>query len=419
MRRSWSSRVTILVAPVVALGVAAGCSGSELDDTPATSVAATSTTVAVRSSDGVLSIGVYLPRTGPGASLGQGMIDAIDVAARAIDEAGGVLGHEVVITIADEAGPTGLDELLAAGVDAIIGPASSTVALSQLARIVQPASGVVACSPTASALALDGYPDNKLFFRTVASDSLLMRALTLRVARTGEESVAVGYLDDPYGRGLVGAFASEADQRDAFEIIDRVPFSADKDDLSDEAAALLAGDPGVVVVLGDADDGARLLAALDVASAGNPPQIMVNDAIRSARTAVQLLSPTFRERLSGVSVVSTSAVEGGPTAPFAANAADCLNLIALAAVQGGSDAPKDLQANIAAVSAEGSVCTSFADCASRLAQNLRIDYNGLSGSVELSPTTGDLVRAWFEVFEFDAEGVDNQAAGIGDFEVSA
>ena len=40
---------------------------------------------------------------------------------------------------------------LDAGVDAIIGPASSNVALSQLGAAVDPNAGVVVCSPTATA----------------------------------------------------------------------------------------------------------------------------------------------------------------------------------------------------------------------------------------------------------------------------
>ena len=124
-----------------------------------------------------------------------------------------MLGRPVDLKVVDESAGTGLDELLTAGVDAIVGPASSTVALSQLADAVLPVTGVVTCSPSATALALDDYPDNKLFFRTVPSDSLEMVAIERRVERTGVETVAVGYLDDPYGRGLKDAFVEEVGER--------------------------------------------------------------------------------------------------------------------------------------------------------------------------------------------------------------
>ena len=93
----------------------------------------------------------------------------------------GVLGKDVVLEIVDEGGGTGPDELLASGVDAIVGPASSRVALAQLSSIVQPETGVVTCSPTATALALDDFPDNGFFFRTAPSDSLQMAAIARSV----------------------------------------------------------------------------------------------------------------------------------------------------------------------------------------------------------------------------------------------
>ena len=323
---------------------------------------------------------------------------------------GAVLGNRVDLKVADESAGTGLDELLADGVDAIVGPASSTVALSQLAEAVNPATGVVTCSPSATALALDTYPDDsKLFFRTVPSDTLEMVAIERRVERTGVETVAVGYLDDPYGRGLKDAFVEEIGERNEVSLRATVGFNADQEDLTGIAQKLLTDGPGVIVVLGDADDGTRLLQAIDVATSGiAPPEVVVNDAIRDGRQAIQSLSSEFRARLSGVAPVATTMVDGGPDGFFTANAVDCVNLIALAAIQAGSDDPGEIKKNMASVSAGGQVCTEFADCAQRLAGGLSIDYTGYSGDVELSTTTGERTRAWFEAFGFDAEGVDQR-----------
>ena len=61
---------------------------------------------------------------------------------------------------------------------------------------------------------------------------------------------------------------------------------------------------------------------------------------------------------------------------------------------------------MASASVGGRGCVSFADCVEKLGADLQIDYNGQTGSVELSTTTGDLTRAWFEVFAVDEAGVD-------------
>ena len=391
-----------------ALAVTA-CSGDDQQSTTTTStIAPTTTTISPRPADGTLSIGAFLPRTGPGAALGGPMISAVESAVGQINVAGGVLGQRVELKVEDESAGTGLDELLAAGVDAIVGPASSTVALSQLGDALLPVTGVVTCSPTATALALDAYPDNKLFFRTVPSDSLEMVAIERRVERTGVDTVAVGYLDDPYGRGLKDAFVQEIDERGLVTAQTPIGFEADQEELDGVAEELVAGGAEVIVVLGDADDGTRLLQAIDVATADiTPPQVMVNDAIRDGRQAIQALTPGFRARLSGVGPVATTIVDGGPEGFFTANAFDCVNLIALAAIQAGSDDPGEITKNMASVSVGGQVCTDFADCAGRLAGGLSIDYSGYSGDVELSTTTGERTRAWFEAFGFDEEGVDH------------
>lgn len=377
------------------------CTGGDDDVlTPTTSVATTTTTVVEREADGRLVIGAYLPQTGPGASLGNPMISAIREAVAHINTEGGVLGNDVELLVQDEGAPSGPSALLDEGVDAIIGPASSRNALSQLASIVQPNTGVVTCSPTASALALDGFPDNGFFFRTVPSDSLQMVAIARRAERTGVPSVAIAYLDDPYGRGLRDALLGEI-ERGRQDLTAAVAFGADQEDLADPVALLLEDDPGVVIVLGDADDGGRMLSALDAATPDDLTQVIVNDAIRTA-ASIQQLSPGFRSRLTGIAPLAATELNGF----FAAHAVDCVNLIALAAIEAESDAPDDMSTWMAPASGGGRQCTTFEDCVALIEQGLQIDYNGLSGPIELSSTTGDPTRASFVEFGFDADGTE-------------
>jgi branched-chain amino acid transport system substrate-binding protein len=382
------------------------CTGGDDDVAPSTTLgSATTTTIATRADDGVLSIGIYLPRTGDGAQLGVPMIAAAQDAIESINRAGGVLGHAIEVEIADEGAGTGPNQLLSLGVDAIIGPASSTVALSQLRNVIDETNGVVTCSPTATAKALDAYPDGGFFFRTVPSDSLQMRAIGRRAQRTGAETVAVAYLDDPYGRGLAESFVDDVEGR-PLEVVAQEGFGLfGQDDLSGTAAALLADNPGVIVVLGDAGDGSRLLAALDAAT-DNPPQIIINDSIRSAVPAIRELSDRFRANLTGVAPLARSQTAEGPDGFFTAHAVDCVNLIALAAVTADSDVPNLIRRNMAAVSTGGRECTSFEACEVLIERGLQIDYDGLSGSVNLSTTTGDPDSATFIAFGFDASGAE-------------
>lgn len=395
-----------LVAAGAAVALATACTGDDGGAGP-TTPSTTTTTVPIRVNDGVLTIGAYLPRTGPGAVLGEPMIDAIVQAVRDINAADGVLGEDVVLRLFDENSGVSMGELVLAGdLDAIVGPASSNVALSQLDEVVQPGTGVVTCSPTASALALDDFPDNGYFFRTVASDSFLMSAMARRVSATGVGSVAVAYLDDLYGRELFETFRAEAATRGVGISAD-VPFSPDDEDLRPVVTEVRASASSIIVVLADADDGTRLLAELDTLTSFDdaPPSVMVNEAVRDGRQTIETLSESFRSRLTGVAPRATAQAAEFPGL-FTANAVDCVNLIALAAVQAGSDAPRDVQGQMAAVSDGGASCVSFADCVVLMSQGLQVNYNGLSGPVKLSSTSGDLETAWFEPFTFTAEGTD-------------
>ena len=386
----------------------AACTGGDDDSTVATTSPSTTTTTTIaRQDDGQLVIGIYLPVTGSGSELGQPMIAAVEDAVQMINDAGGVLGNDVEVISSDEGAGTGPGELLSAGVDAIVGPASSLTALSQLAPAVDANTGVVVCSPSATSLLLDNYPDNTFLFRTAPSDSLQMAAIARQVQRTGARSVAVGYLDDPYGRGLLDAFLEEAEAR-RLAVAGAVGFSGDQTDLSGSANEVLNLDAGVIVVLGDSDDGGRLLAALDTTGEASP-SIIVNDAIRQARQTIQSLSSGFRSRLTGVAPLAHGTGDAATEGFFTAHAVDCVNLIALSVLSAGTDAPRTFRTNMAGVSADGRSCSTFETCGSLLEQGLNIDYDGASGSAELANATGDPVQARFESFEFDADGAETRS----------
>lgn len=397
----------LAVVGLVAIGVvvtACGDSAPPATETPVT--VPTTTAPDSRVADGVLHIGVFLPGTGPGARLGQPMIDAVGAAVTSIDAAGGVLGRPVATTYVDEETAVGFGPLLQAGVDAIIGPASSRVALASLSEAVN--AGVLVCTPSATALGLDDFPDQGLLFRTVGSDALQMAALARTAARTGSGSVAVVYLDDPYGRGLLDAFRTAVDNRSTISIAAEIPFAADDPDLLDEAAASVTAGAGIIAVLGDADDGGRMLTALDraileAADEVEAPFIIVNDSLRDAGDVIAGLADETRSSIIGVAPRSIIPSVDEPAGFFATNAHDCAMLIALAAAQAGSDRPTTIADQMASVSSGGRLCSGFAECVSLMNEGLQIDYNGLSGGVDLT-STGDLSRAWFREFRFDAEG---------------
>jgi branched-chain amino acid transport system substrate-binding protein len=401
-----------IVAVVALTTVLIACSSD--DDSLVDDTVADTTTTTVRpevTGDGRLVIGALLPLTD--TLLGRPMAEAVELAVGRINTAGGVLDQRVQLIVADEGSSTAtasasIQTLLDRDVDAVIGPASSLITLSTLDEMVS--AGKVVCSPTASALALDGFPDDDLFFRTVPSDSMQARAIAAASDQTGAQRVTIVYVDDAYGRPFADAVeASLADE--SITTVERISFSADDDNLSDEAAMVADSDTQVMVLLAGGEDGTRFLEALDDNDTSGLATIVVNDALRNptAPQRIQGLDPELRGKIVGLAPQADS---GDPTAPFdppglfAANAYDCANLIALAAVRADSDAPRDIARQLAQVSVSGSACGTFAECVDTISSGLQIDYNGPSGVTDLLIRTGDPSRATFDRFVFDESGRD-------------
>jgi branched-chain amino acid transport system substrate-binding protein len=405
------STVGLAVSAIVAV-LLASCTGDDEVQVDGSVADTTTTTVPARETgDGRLVIGALLPLAD--TLLGEPMAAAVRTAVDRINEAGGVLDDRVEVIFADEGSSiatatASIQTLLDRDVDAIIGPASSLTALSTLDDIIS--SGKVVCSPTATALALDEFPDEGLFFRTAPSDSLQARAIATAVDQTGAQRVAIVNVDDAYGRPFADAVEASLASQAASSVV-RVAFTADDDNVSDEVALLASSDIQVLVLLADGNDGTRFLEALDDVDTSGLATIVVNDALRNptAPQRIQALDPELRSKIIGFAPQADS---GDPDAPFdppglfAANAYDCANLIALAAVRSGSDAPLDIAGQIAQISVSGSVCETFAQCVDTVDAGLEIDYNGPSGVTDLLVRTGDPARAVFDRFRFDESGRD-------------
>ncbi|CAN5790247.1 hypothetical protein BH18ACT2_BH18ACT2_08420 [soil metagenome] len=404
-------RVLIAALPLI---VAGACTGDdETGGTTPSPPVVTAGTDAPRVDDGVLRVGVMAPMTGDGAAIGQSVFAATDAAVAQINAAGGVGGTDVELVPQDEgttlaAAGDAVEALLGTDVDAVIGPTSSVVALGALGDLL--AGGVMACSPTATAQALDEYPGSDRFFRTVPSDTLQAAAIAELAEQTGAPTVAVAFLDDTYGRPLARSTIAALQGRQlAVEVI--VPFSSGDEDLAAQATELAESGVGVVVIIGDADEGTRMLSALgEIAGRfedGALPDVVVNGAMRTPASPALLesLRPQLREQVRGVAPLARPLSAEEAPGLFGTNAVDCLNLIALAAEQAGSDDPVVMAERITEVSSTGVACADFAECVELLGDDRNIDYEGRRGGLDLG-ADGDPARAVFEVFSFDENGID-------------
>ena len=163
-----------------------------------------------------------------------------------------------------------------------------------------------------------------------------------------------------------------------------------------------------MVVLAGSDDGTAFLEALTKTNFGSLIDVIVNDQFRNPAEAqrIEALDPSLRDRVRGVAPQAQSTDKDRPFDPpglFAANAFDCVNLIALAVNLVGTDDPSVFATQIPALTTRGRVCRSFDECKRLLDESLNINYNGPDGITELL-VVGRPARARFDVFAFDETG---------------
>lgn len=403
------------------LCVTACSAGDDAAPAPTTSPSGAATTRPPdrAGADGILTLGVLLPRSGPGGGLGQAQIEVIQAAVRAINEGGGVLGQPIGLIVRDEGtdrsnAETAVATMVTEGADAIIGPGSSNIAVAVAPTIVN--AGVMACSPLATSLLLSDLPDDGLFVRTIPGDDLQAEAIARSIDGTGLREVSLVLPDDIYGRTFGAAVRDQLERR-GLAVVRELSYSATAGDFGDVAAEVAADEPPVVALIASSDNGVRLVAAIDDAWVSpEPPLIVVNDSMRAAD--VTPLVSADSDVLSLVSGVSLQPFGGAidirallglasdqPTPAFAAAAVDCVNLLALTARQADGDNPIAMARLVQSTTTGGIGCVSYATCAALLDQGRDISYDGPTGLLSIDER-GDPNVGEFLAFAFDTDGRD-------------
>lgn len=434
MRDKHWLRLFAVVAVLALLVAACGGGGGDTTTTTAeaggedttTTTAADTTTTAGDNGDmaeGPLTIGTLLPETGDLAFLGPPEIAGARLAVEDINAAGGVLGQDVVLiegdsgdTSTDIANQT-VDRLLAEGVHAIVGAASSAVSLTVIDKIV--GAGVIQFSPANTSAAFTTYDDQGLYFRTAPSDIIQGRVLAQQVAEQGNTTACVIYRQESYGEGLANSF------RENYEglggtVSAFIAYAPDTTNFDAEVDQLVEADCEAIVVVSFAE-GAQLLVTMHERGIGptqgknvwgvdgnigglgkEVPDPSILAGMKGTEPSVDLTTiQDFLDRMD-------EAVEGGVGGVYAygAETYDAIIIIALAAEVAGTVEPTAIAAEINGVTKEGTKCTTFAECKELIAAGEDIDYDGLGGPYEFGDA-GEPTAASYRIATYDGGETPN------------
>ncbi len=404
--RPWRAATALAAASLMLTACGSGSSSNESDSGSSAPKA---------KGDGTLTVGTLLPQTGDLAFLGPPEFAGVQTAIDDINAAGGVLGKDVVQRKADSGDGTPdiagaqTDKLLDANADVVIGAASSSVSLSVIDKIT--GAGVVQFSPANTSPALDDpKTDPKdLYFRTAPSDVLQGAVMANTVIGDGKNNVAILARQDSYGE-LLASQVEKGIKAGGGNIATKQLYSADAQNFTAEVNKVASTKPDALVLIAF-DETKKLIPQL-IAKGVGPKDIQIyfvdgNTAdyskdfpkgtlkgVKATYPGAELTSD-FKARLLKTDPKLTSFTYGPESY-------DATVLTALAAVEAKSDDATTFAPDIIKVSTDGTECTSFKECADLLAKGEDIDYQGVSGPVDLGKT-GSPTKATIGIFQYQAD----------------
>jgi peptidoglycan hydrolase-like protein with peptidoglycan-binding domain/ABC-type branched-subunit amino acid transport system substrate-binding protein len=396
------SRMRSLVGVVVvgAVVLLAACTGDD-DSAPTTTEPATTSTdegtATAEPEPAAYVFGFLAPGPGQLDALTAGQAEALDLAVKDINAAGGMLGGQVASVRRDESLDTPIDADLDALADvhanAVLGPVGSASAVELVPLLAERQQ--LACSASATAASVTANAGASTFFRTALGDDAATPVIAGRIMTPKDEetpppaTISVLGRDDTFGTELVGELAGQLTARGATVTTNLYP--SYRQEFQEEVDAIVAAPPDRVVLAGYGEGPSIVRRLVD---SGYPVEHIVGLDGMATPDVAELAFDDDPTRASGLTVIAqsgdkaftkrlTSALQPGQTPLYGAQMYDCAITIALAALAAGSADPVQVGGQIQAVTSGGRTCSTFAHCAELLAAGEDIDYTGSSGPLDI------------------------------------
>ncbi len=427
----------LLVGALVALVavVAIACGDDDDDDTPTDTPAETTTppTAApavceagpgVTGTGDALKIGVLVPFTGALATFGPEYENAARLAAKCINDAGGVNGGTVEIVTGDTgtAAEVGVSEATRLvdieSVVGIVGAASSAVSLAVAESVTGPGQ-VVQISPASTSPALSAAADDDFLFRTPISDAAQGVLLAQLIADDlGYTSVCAMYVNNAYGEGLLDSFTTAYEDGGGSVTASVAHDDAQAISYTAQLEQCTSGDPEALVAI-SYPVGQATVYLREALEGSIIDEFVFVDGTRDDEmftelgwenfdgmqgTAPGALTTDFGDAFDDLYVAEFGAIYQTPFVREAYDATVAI-VLAAAAAESNTDAVAIRDALRGVANAPGDVygpgASDLAAAVVAAAAGTDIDYNGASGSVDFD-ANGDITFGAIEIWEVDA-----------------
>lgn len=401
-------RRTLFVAMVLVLAliVSVGC-GQRAADTPAV---------------GPIKIGILMPLTGDLGFLGGAMADSGKLAVKQINEAGGILGQQVEVIIADTqtdpvAAREAMDKLVNVDrVAIVVGAAGSTNSFAALE--VAMAGQVAMISPSSTSPRFTTHDDGGYFHRTAPSDALQGAVMAQLAYNDGHRKAATLALNNDYGQAFIEVFVESFRARGG-EVVEQVLYDPQGTTFTSEVNRIGASGADVVILVGYPETGAAILREAYQQGALDKMEFLLSEGLQDNELAnlvgKDASGKFIIEGLRGTAPMATGplrdsffaafAAEYGqePAGPFDAHTYDAA-IIALLAVEkaGSTNGPAVRDAIRQVSSPPGTQTSDIAEALRMIRAGQDVDFDGASGTLNMSEV-GDVLSD-YELWTIDAEG---------------
>lgn len=345
-------------------------------------------------------LGALLPMTGSLQSYGEPCLSGIKLAQQQINEAGGVLGSELQISVGDtqtkpQPGIDAAQKLVSLqGVSGIVGALSSGVSIP-VARSVSSKEKAPQISPASTSPVITGLQDNDFMFRSVPSDALQGVAMAQVVANQSDfTNTAILYVNNDYGEGLADNF-KKAYEKKGGKVSASLAYEPGKASYRGELSQAAAEGAKALVLIGYPKNGVTILRqALEegyfqdfVYSDGlKAPEIIEAIGAKYLNGSFGTAPQAVKDTDSAQKYLSAYKDEYGevPPKPFIDTSYDATFVLALAVEKAGSTDSVEVRDALRAVAnppGEKILAGEWEKARRLLEQGKDINYTGASGSI--------------------------------------
>ncbi|MGB7570588.1 MAG: ABC transporter substrate-binding protein [Methanothrix sp.] len=353
-------------------------------------------------SEGDIKIGVMQSLTGDLGSYGGPMSDAIKLAAKEINDNGGLLGRKLVLLIEDDqtnnvAAVDAANKLVKVDrVPAIVGATGSGQSMSVID--ITTGSGVLQISSSNTGTDFTNYDDGDLYFRTAPSDALQGSAMAKLAQERGYKTTSTIVINNPYGVGFEDVFV-KAFEADGGKVLEKVRYDPSQTVFDSEVQRVAEGKPEFIMMVSYPETGSLILRTAyekgvlknipwllsEGLKADNLAGLVGNDAEGNYIAAgLQGLAPDQDAGGKAYEAFKSlyQAEYGKEPAIYCTNSYDALAVVALAIEKAKNATGRDIADNIRSVAnPPGTEVSDLGEALSLIREGKDINYQGTSGDI--------------------------------------